>query len=99
MNRTVQGFPEQAKTALKNEALQKALGSTSGEFREKRAKAVQVLPEFDKLCEAATDIKKRVLDNLDYYLEQFETNVKRNGGQVHYARDGARAQEIVVALC
>ncbi len=99
MNRTVQGFPEQAKTALKNEALQKAMGSTSGEFREKRAKAVQALPEFDELCEAATDIKKRVLDNLDYYLEQFETNVKRNGGQVHYARDGARAQEIVVALC
>ncbi len=36
--------------------------------------------------------------NLDYYLEEFERNCTRAGGQVHWARDGEEAKRIVTAL-
>src|SRR4051795_11486446 len=38
------------------------------------------LPDSDKLRTLAGDIKQHAIDNLDYYLEQFTTNVRKNGG-------------------
>ena len=43
----------------------------------------------------ARAIKDATLAELDKHLETLEANVKRRGGQVHYAADGAEACEIV----
>src|SRR5436190_1780622 len=40
------------------------------------------LPDSDKLRTLAGDIKQHAIDYLDYYLEQFKTNVEKNGGKV-----------------
>ena len=46
----------------------------------------------------ANQLKKHTIDNLDYYLEQFEANVVAHGGQVVYARDASEAVAFLADL-
>ena len=57
------------------------------------------LPDADKLRALAGQIKQHTLDHLDYYLEQLQTNVERNGGHVHYAADANDARRIILDIC
>lgn len=56
------------------------------------------LPDSDTLRTLAGRIKQHTLDHLDYYLEQLQTNVQRNGGHVHFARDAADARRIILGI-
>ena len=42
--------------------------------------------------------RSTTLDNLDYYLEQFESNVVAHGGKVVYCRDSGDVTDFVVKL-
>ena len=56
------------------------------------------LPDPDGLRDLAGRIKQHALDHLDYYLEQLAANVERNGGHVHFARDGDEARRIILDI-
>jgi len=56
------------------------------------------LPDSDKLRTLAGDIKQHSLDYLDYYLEQFITNVEKNGGHVYLAKTGDEAKKIILDI-
>jgi L-lactate dehydrogenase complex protein LldF len=56
------------------------------------------LPDPDGLRAVAGEIKQHTLDHLDYYLEQLTANVRRRGGQVHFARDGNEARAIILDI-
>ena len=99
MQVTTQAFQRNAGAALHNPALQKALKNIKIGFVRKRAAAVAKLPEFEALREAGRELKNHVLDHLDFYLERFEAKVIESGGQVHWARDAAEANQIVLDLC
>jgi len=92
-------FRENARQALDNENLQKALANVPDGFVAKRAKARRKLPEFDALTDAAQQIKTHTLGHLDLYLEQFEARVHEVGGHVHWAGSGVDACEIIAAIC
>ncbi len=96
---TSRAFKENARLALADAGLQKALGHIKGGFIEKRAAAAERLPEFDALRDQARDIKDHVLGHLDYYLERFEARVRDGGGQVHWCRDSEAARQAVLAIC
>ncbi|QNH63525.1 lactate utilization protein B [Hymenobacter sediminicola] len=66
--------------------------------REKRDKAVYATPEFQELRQLASDIKDHTLSRLDFYLQQFEENARRNGVHVHWAVDAAEHNAIVLGL-
>lgn len=66
--------------------------------RAKRDKAARSLPEWEQLRETASQIKAHTLARLPEYLEQFEQNAVRLGAQVHWARDGAEHNQIVLAI-
>ena len=78
-------FKANAKHALRDPNLQKALGHVRVGFIEKRAKAADALPEFEDIRDAARDIKNHTLEHLDLYLEAYEEKVHAAGGHVHYA--------------
>ena len=59
-------FKENARTAIADETLQIELDRLSFGFPEKRKKAVDRMPEFERLRDQARDIKNHVLANLDY---------------------------------
>ena len=92
-------FPANARTALGDPVLRRALGNLRTGFPVRRAEVIAALPEFDALRDEGRDLKNHVLANLDHYLEIFERNVIARGGHVHWARDGAEACDIVMRLC
>jgi L-lactate dehydrogenase complex protein LldF len=92
-------FPDNAREALGDPVLQKALGNLKQGFPVKRAEVVADLPEFEELREVARDIKDHTLSHLDAYLEIYEANVVKSGGHVHWARGAEEACEIVMGIC
>ncbi len=66
--------------------------------RAKRDKAAHLLPEWEQLREAASQIKNNVLSHLSEYLLQFEEKAMSNGITVHWATDAKEHNEIVYNL-
>src|SRR4051812_45228006 len=56
------------------------------------------LPDADGLRDLAGRIKQHALDHLDFYLEQLAANVRKNGGHVHFAKDGREATRIILDI-
>lgn len=92
-------FKERSVFAIHDANLQTALGRARYGFVGKRALQVADLPEFEQLREEAKNLKNHVLDHLDHYLERYEKAVIAAGGEVHWARDGAEAREIILGIC
>ena len=92
-------FTGSAQKAFRDPRLQAALTKLQSEFRHDRSAMRGRLPEFDKLCEQARVIKDHALDHLDSYLEQFETNVRNNGGTVHWCADAESACRTILEIC
>ena len=92
-------FPERVSIAILDKRLQAALDHASGGFVQKRAALVAALPEFEALRERARSVKEHVLAHLDTYLERYEEQVKRQGGQVHWASSAEEAREIILEIC
>ena len=92
-------FKDNAHEALRDAALQKALGHVRTNFIDKRAQAAARLPEFEALRDSARDIKDHTLAHLDLYLEAYETKVRELGGEVHYALTAKEGVDIVLELC
>jgi L-lactate dehydrogenase complex protein LldF len=67
-------------------------------IREKRDKAAWLIPEWEQLREAASQIKNNVLSNLHDHLVQFEKHAKQNGITVHWAADAAEHNKIVHSI-
>jgi L-lactate dehydrogenase complex protein LldF len=91
-------FPRAAHAALGDFQLRANLRKATGTIRAKRAAAVAELSDWERLRRAGEAIKDDVLSNLDSYLERLESAVTRRGGVVHWARDAAEANEIVLRL-
>jgi L-lactate dehydrogenase complex protein LldF len=91
-------FPVAAREALADSQLRGNLRHATHTIREKRAKVVGELDDFEQLRVAAKDIKDDVLGHLDSYLEQLETSLIRAGATVHWARDAAEANRIVTDI-
>lgn len=66
--------------------------------RAKRDKAAQSLPEWESLRETASQIKAYTVSHLAELLEQFEANATRLGAKVHWARDAAEHNQIVLGI-
>lgn len=92
-------FKRNARQALQDPTLQSALGLAKDGFVAKRAQAVAKLPEFEALRDAAKAIKDHSLAHLDFYLEYFERQVTRHGGQVHWAQTPREACDIILDIC
>jgi len=96
---TSSAFKENARQALVNPGLQKALARSGPSFIARRAAAVAGLPEFEQLRDTARDIKNHTLANLDFYLEVYEAKVLASGGHVHWCSTADDARSTVLAIC
>jgi len=96
---TARSFKSNARTAVDDDKLQAALARLPGGFPVKRRLAMERLPEFEALRDTGRDIKNHVLENLDFYLERFESKVIDNGGTVHWCTDAEAARQKVLEIC
>jgi len=65
------------------------------DLRQKRDRDMHAIPEWEELRSLASAIKEHTLTHLDEHLDQFETNARSNGIQVHWAKDAAEHNHIV----
>ncbi len=91
-------FPYAARSALENTQQRRNLAHATGVIRAKRAKVVAEVPRWEELRQAGSDAKDEVLGHLADYLVQAEEALTRGGAVVHWARDAAEANRIVVDL-
>jgi L-lactate dehydrogenase complex protein LldF len=96
---TSPAFKENARRALADASLQKALGGSRGTFLARRQAAVAGLPEFEQLREIGRGIKDHTLAHLDFYLEAYAAKVEAAGGTVHWCSTADDARAAVLAIC
>jgi L-lactate dehydrogenase complex protein LldF len=89
-------FPDAARIALGDTQLRRNLGNATATIRDKRARVVAEVPDWEELRNAGRAIKADVMHRLDEYLLQFEASAESAGGHVHWARDAAEANAVVL---
>jgi L-lactate dehydrogenase complex protein LldF len=95
----VDTFKARADAALADPNLKIAIERTTRTARSKRDDAVADWPGFAKARDLGRRIKDHVIENLDYYLTEFERNARASGARVHYASTAEDACKIVVGIC
>src|SRR5204863_7455948 len=78
--------------------LKKAVNKATLHQYTQRQAVMPDLPDADGLRTLAGDIKQHAIENLDYYLEQFQANVEKNGGHVHFAATANDARRIIMDI-
>src|SRR3954462_9475532 len=63
-----------------------------------RQSCMTELPDPDGLRDLAGQIKQHALDHLDFYLELLAENVRKRGGQVHFASSADDARRIILDI-
>jgi L-lactate dehydrogenase complex protein LldF len=94
----VTGFPAAARRSLGDSQLRANLARATSTIRDKRARVVAELPDWEELRAAGAAIKDCALLTLPAQLELLESEVVSAGGRVHWARDGAEACAIVAEI-
>lgn len=92
-------FKARSAQAVNDPKLQSALDTARHGLVNNRLKAVNVVSEFEAWREKAKRLKQHTLHYLDSYLEQFETNVIKAGGHVHWAANAEEANSIILRIC
>ena len=78
--------------------LQEAYRSSTLRLYTHRLEAIGEVPGWERLRERARELKREVIEHLDFYLEQFADQVERNGGKVHWAETADEACRIVLEI-
>jgi L-lactate dehydrogenase complex protein LldF len=91
-------FPSAALPLLQDTQLRNNVRHATGVIQGKRARVVSEMLDWQALRDAGQRIRAHTLEYLDSYLEQFEQHCTAVGGHVHWARDAAEANHIVLGL-
>jgi L-lactate dehydrogenase complex protein LldF len=90
-------FRSNAASAIKDDALRKAMRNATDTFGTKRSAALESV-DFTALREKASAIRMEVLDNLPAYIERFTVQATKAGASVHRAADAASANTIIADI-
>src|SRR5687767_4852268 len=74
--------------------LRKAIGNYDGTVVRGKSRFL----DHESARRKAAAIKREAILNLDKYLEEFERNVVKNGGVVHWAEGPEQARDIIIAV-
>jgi L-lactate dehydrogenase complex protein LldF len=94
----VTSFQEAAHAALADSQLRHNLRNATTAIREKRSHVVAEVADWEELREAGRAIKADAMSRLDELLLRFEEAVHAVGGHVHWARDPAEANAVVLGV-
>ena len=72
--------------------------ATFWSVRTKRDNQARQLDEWERLREAASQIKMHTITHLDHYIAQFAEEAEKNGVVVHFARDAKEFNSMVLRI-
>ena len=91
-------FYQRVDKAIGSPALQAAVRNATFRMSSGRDAAVAAFPEMDVVRDHARAIRAHTIARLDHYLREFEANIQRRGGHVHWAATSEEAVAIVVDI-
>jgi L-lactate dehydrogenase complex protein LldF len=91
-------FDEKIKQTTADPRLQLAVYTATGRLMDKRRESLASAADFQELRTQANAIKRHTIDNLDYYIERFESNVVAHGGKVVFCKDGNEVADFLLGL-
>ncbi len=80
---------------LKREDFSKNIQKASNNSREGLIKVASMYPKLKEYADEIIEIKKEVVNNLEYYIEKAMSSVEKRGGKPYYARNGEEARRII----
>src|SRR5947209_13493123 len=88
------------KQTVADPKLQLAIYTATGRLMAKRSESIasEVLPDYQDLRTQANLLKKQAIENLDWYLEQFESNLALHGGKAVYCKNAEEVADFVLGL-
>ncbi len=90
-------YTERVDHALNNKHLKTALGRATGRMSVQRDNAMNAI-HGQMLRDQVRQMKEYVLRNWPDLLEQLERNLIANGAHVHWVRDAAEANEVILQI-
>lgn len=90
-------YAERVESALQNKHLKTALARATGRMDGQRVAAMTAI-DGQELRNQVRQMKEYVLRNWATLLEQLESNLIANGARVHWARDEAEANAIILDI-
>jgi len=84
--------------ALVDRDLKKAVLYATQSSQDSREKVINEIPYWEELRQKTNNIKSDIINNLDTYLEKFETNCKNNGIIIHWASNDESARRIILKI-
>lgn len=93
-------FDRKIDATLADPRLQLAIYTATGRLMSHRKTAVadDALPDYQELRTQANAVKRHTIENLDWYLEEFERNVLAHGGNVHWGRTGTEVADTILEI-
>ena len=88
---TTENYVAEARKAIKNQVLQRALADLQNRFGRGTAECYRRLPEGPDLRSKAHEIRMQTIENLDVVLETLAANIRKNGGHVYFAKNSRAA--------
>ena len=98
INGKEQTFKERVQDCIADDFKHNAITTATDVFYKNRSTRVEEVPEWEELREEACRIRNHVLDNLDYYLEQFAENAEKAGSKVYFAQTDKEAVQQVIEI-
>jgi L-lactate dehydrogenase complex protein LldF len=98
MEISIHDFPKAHLKALENTGVRGATMRATQTFNQGREDRYAELPDVEALKAYAATVKDHTLEHLDYYLNRLADNIEARGGHVHFAVDGADANQIILDI-
>ncbi len=91
-------FNQRVEKALADPFLKKAIPFAQDRLRDGRDMSTLQLGNIEEWRNLAADIRKHTIENIDSYLEELVTNIRKNGGNVHFAEKAEDAVQIITRI-
>ena len=98
MEITSKDYKKTAKKAIGDPVLQSALTGLQGRLGPATTKLYEDLPEGPALRAAAYQYRRKAVDNLDVMLTTLAANIRKHGGEVHFAPTARDAVNICIEI-
>lgn len=98
MTATLNQFRRRAARSIADDRLQDSLESATDRFVHERLETLSTVPGVEQMRDHFKKIRAATIANLAAHLETFEENAVKAGAQLHWARTGEEAAQIVVDI-
>lgn len=88
-------FKERVDEGIHNDFMRQAVSNAQERLRTRRLNVVEELGNWEDWRSHGEEIRRHVLENLDYYLYQLSENVAQRGGKVFFAQTPDEANQYI----